>query len=81
MASAYQQWLLLEGFITPTLFDETGNEKVIDEYTFTKLQDKATAEAALKKHWDTFITEQDFADIAAAGLNHVRIPIGYVSTR
>lgn len=24
-----------------------------------------------------WITEQDFSDIAAAGLNHVRLPIGY----
>jgi aryl-phospho-beta-D-glucosidase BglC (GH1 family) len=31
----------------------------------------------LKKHWDTWITESDFAAIAAAGLNHVRLPIGY----
>jgi glucan 1,3-beta-glucosidase len=31
----------------------------------------------LRAHWSTFITEDDFAQIAAAGLNHVRIPIGY----
>jgi glucan 1,3-beta-glucosidase len=31
----------------------------------------------LQQHYDTFITEQDFAQIAGAGLNWVRIPIGY----
>ena len=45
--------------------------------TFTKYQDRSVAEAKLKEHWDTWFTEQDFKDIAAAGLNHVRIPIGY----
>jgi aryl-phospho-beta-D-glucosidase BglC (GH1 family) len=41
------------------------------------LQSKATATAALTTHWNTWITESDFAAIAAAGLNHVRLPIGY----
>ena len=31
----------------------------------------------LKSHWDTFITEESFAQIKAANLNTVRIPIGY----
>lgn len=35
------------------------------------------AYARLQHHWATFYTESDFAQIAAAGLNHVRIPIGY----
>ncbi|KAL0581059.1 hypothetical protein V5O48_000952 [Marasmius crinis-equi] len=71
-------WLVLEPFITPTLFDNTGNDKIVDEYTFGQLApNRAQAEAALKQHWDTFITEEDFAQIAAAGLNHVRIAIGY----
>ena len=30
-----------------------------------------------KQHRDTFITEQDFRDIAAAKMNTVRIPVGY----
>ncbi|KAH6871077.1 glycoside hydrolase superfamily [Coprinopsis sp. MPI-PUGE-AT-0042] len=37
----------------------------------------------LEEHYKTFITERDFAEIAAAGLNYVRIPIGFwaVETR
>jgi len=31
----------------------------------------------MENHYKTFITEEDFADIAAAGLNWVRIPIGF----
>ncbi|KAF9523909.1 exo-1-3-beta-glucanase [Crepidotus variabilis] len=70
-------WLVLESFITPSLFDSTDDARVIDEYTFGKYQDHATALSKLQQHWDTFITEKDFADIAAAGLNHVRLPIGF----
>lgn len=28
-------------------------------------------------HYETFITEEDFANIAAAGLNWVRIPVPF----
>jgi glucan 1,3-beta-glucosidase len=54
------------------LFDNTGNAAIVDEWTFGALQSKATATAALTTHWNTWITEADFAAIAAAGLNHVR---------
>ncbi|KAJ7361425.1 glycoside hydrolase family 5 protein [Mycena albidolilacea] len=70
-------WLVLEPWITPSLFDNTGNANIVDEWTFGSLQSKATATAALTTHWNTWITESDFAAIAAAGLNHVRLPIGY----
>jgi len=70
-------WLVLEPFITPSLFDNTGDSRIIDEWTFCQYQSVTTATNALKHHWDTWITEADFDAIAAAGLNHVRIPIGY----
>ena len=31
------------------------------------MQDRNTAQQKLKSHWDTWITEKDFSDIAAAG--------------
>ncbi len=37
----------------------------------------SAAQSLLEQHWGSWITESDFAQIAAAGLNHVRIPIGY----
>ncbi|TFK41849.1 glycoside hydrolase family 5 protein [Crucibulum laeve] len=70
-------WLVLEPWITPSLFDNTGDSRIIDEYTFGQYQDHTTALATLTAHWNTWITEADFAAIAAAGLNHVRLPIGY----
>jgi glucan 1,3-beta-glucosidase len=33
----------------------------------------------LKTHWDSWVTEDDFRQISEAGLNHVRIPLGYWS--
>lgn len=70
-------WLVLEPWITPSLFDNTGDSRIIDEYTFGQYQDYNTAHAALTNHWNTFITYQDFVNIKNAGLNHVRLPIGY----
>ncbi|KAJ7931496.1 glycoside hydrolase family 5 protein [Mycena leptocephala] len=57
----------------------TGNDAIVDEYTFGGMQDPATALSVLQNHWETWITQDDFAAIAAAGLNHVRIPVGYWS--
>ncbi|THH17376.1 hypothetical protein EW146_g3420 [Bondarzewia mesenterica] len=70
-------WLVLEPWITPSLFDGTNDDRVVDEWTFGQFQSHQTALSTLQNHWNTWITEQDFADIAAAGLNHVRLPIGY----
>lgn len=37
-----------------------------------QILDTDTALSLLEPHWDTWITEQDFKDISAAGLTHVR---------
>lgn len=67
----------MEPFITPSLFEATGNDAIVDEYTFGQMQDYNTAHFALVNHWNSWITEDDFRQISEAGLNHVRIPIGY----
>jgi glucan 1,3-beta-glucosidase len=73
-------WLLLEvctnggelpcvllSRLVPSLFDNTGDSRIIDEWTFGQYQDYDTAQSALLNHWDTFITYQDFVDIKNAG--------------
>ena len=50
---------------------------VVDEWTYTATLGKDEAWNRLNNHWNTWITQDDFNAIAAAGLNHVRIPIGY----
>jgi len=54
-------------WITPSLFDGTGNTGIVDEWTFGQFQDRTTALNKLQNHWNTWITESDFAAIAAAG--------------
>ena len=39
--------------------------------------DMQNARQVLEKHWDTFITEEDFRWMSEIGINTVRIPIGY----
>ncbi|KAJ1591236.1 hypothetical protein NDA11_007423 [Ustilago hordei] len=38
-----------------------------------------SARAYMEQRWDTWITEDDFRNLAAMGINTVRIPIGYWS--
>lgn len=75
-------WFVLEPWITPKIFTDlpqnlAGRDDVVDEYTYSQKLGKSAALERLKKHWNTWITEADFKEIAKAGLNHVRIPIGY----
>ncbi len=66
-------WLVLEKWMTPSLF--TGL-KAEDETAWC-IELGAQAEPILKQHWHTFINRDDFAWLAETGINAVRIPIGY----
>ncbi|KAH9972788.1 glycoside hydrolase superfamily [Lactifluus volemus] len=44
------------------------------------LEDENTALAALQRHWNTWITEDDFVQMAAAGLTHSSIGYWHVPT-
>ncbi|KAF8671218.1 Cellulase (glycosyl hydrolase family 5) [Rhizoctonia solani] len=76
-------WLVLEPFITPALYEpyQNATTPAIDEWTLcTNLAaDKSSGGVAkvLEDHYNTFVTEEDFAQIAAAGLNWVRIPFPF----
>lgn len=71
-------WFVLEPWITPSLFAEWADSKeVVDEYTYTQTLGATEASARLEAHWNSWITQADFNEIAAYELNHVRIPIGY----
>ncbi|GKZ80556.1 exo-1,3-beta-glucanase [Aspergillus niger] len=69
-------WLVTEPWITPSLYDSTGGGAV-DEWTLCQILGKDEAQAKLSSHWSSFVTQSDFDRMAQAGLNHVRIPIGY----
>lgn len=66
-------WLILEKWITPTLFDGL---QATDEYSFC-LENPAETLPRLQRHRDTYITKQDFAWLAQHGINAVRLPVGY----
>ncbi|KAF8147512.1 hypothetical protein K438DRAFT_1989582 [Mycena galopus ATCC 62051] len=70
----------LGGVITPALFQAYPSAP--DEWTLaTLMRADGTLEATMEVHYDTFITEQDIAQIAGAGLNWVRVPIPFWAIR
>jgi aryl-phospho-beta-D-glucosidase BglC (GH1 family) len=72
-------WLNLEPFISPALYQRYPGVAV-DEWTLSVAMAADTANGGLNQiedHYKTFITEEDFAQIAGAGLNWVRIPIPF----
>lgn len=44
-------WLLLEPFLTPSIFLATGDQNVVDEYTYGQKYGSAGAATRLKNHW------------------------------
>ncbi|KAJ5106515.1 CAZyme family GH5 [Penicillium angulare] len=69
-------WLVLEPWITPSIFDAAGGAAV-DEWSLCSVLGQDECRAVLEQHWSSFITQDDFNQIAATGMNHVRIPVGY----
>jgi glucan 1,3-beta-glucosidase len=70
-------WLSLEPFITPSLFEYDSKLGIVDEWSLCSHLGPKTAASTLEKHYATFVTEQTFAEIRDAGLDHVRIPYSY----
>lgn len=67
-------WLVLEKWMSPALFDGTTAE---DEYYLPTQLSREAYEARIKIHRSEYISERDFAAIARMGLNTVRIPVPY----
>jgi len=75
-------WLNTEPFISPALYQKylTNPTPAVDEWTLSTNMRADTAGGGinqLEDHYKTFITEKDFAEVAGAGLNFIRIPLGY----
>jgi len=66
-------WLVLEKWMVPSLFEGLA---ATDETTWCA-ELGAAAEEKLRRHWDSFVTREDFAWLAGHGLNAVRIPLGH----
>lgn len=75
-------WLVTEPFISPSLYDKASIDGTeagtpVDEYNYCKILGSTVAYERLKRHWDTWITEDDIIKIKNYGFNAVRLPIGY----
>eukprot|EP00808_Paulinella_micropora_P024975 g51821.t1 len=74
-------WLVLEPWLTPSRFAQFNDPKdlilPLDEWHFCQRLGRAEATRQLTQHWDTWVTEADIQALAVAGINHVRIPVGY----
>jgi glucan 1,3-beta-glucosidase len=67
-------WLVLEKWMSPGLFHGVDAE---DETQLCRLLDDTTRAERYRVHRDEFVTERDFAHLAALGLDLVRIPVPY----
>lgn len=67
-------WLVLEKWMSPGIFDGTGAE---DEIWLGRKLPADILSAKLKEHRDSYVSEEDFAFIAKHGLNLVRIPVPF----
>ena len=67
-------WLSLEKWMQPALFEGIDGE---DELDFFSQLPEQEACRRLRKHYESYITEDDFSFMAYAGVNMVRIPIPY----
>jgi glucan 1,3-beta-glucosidase len=54
-------WFVLEPWISPSLFQ--GND-AIDEYTMVAAIGKEAAQSKLRDHWNSWITQDDFNQMA-----------------
>ena len=67
-------WLVLEKWMKPDLFEKAGVE---DETWLARKLPADEFAALLKAHRDSYVTEDDFREIAGFGLNMVRLPVPY----
>lgn len=80
-------WLVLEPWLTPTLFyqflstqerfgDKAPEKTAMDIYTFCTALGPEEANRQLRIHWKNWVTEADIAELAGAGVNSLRVPVG-----
>ena len=67
-------WLVLEKWMSPALFEGTTAE---DEYYLPTQLSPEAYEARIKIHRSEYITERDFVTIKSMGMESVRIPVPY----
>ena len=72
-------WMLLEPWITPTMFYSSlglKNKFPIDMYTFCDYYEPNEANNKLRLHWDNWVKEEDIKKLSDNKINLLRVPIG-----
>ncbi|QRV79062.1 Cellulase (glycosyl hydrolase family 5 protein) [Ceratobasidium sp. AG-Ba] len=72
-------WFVQENWMNPSLAECASGPKSSELDVASGWDNPMSARSALEKHWDTWITEDDFVWLAKTGVNTVRLPIGYWS--
>ncbi|CEL59109.1 Glucan endo-1,6-beta-glucosidase B OS=Emericella nidulans (strain FGSC A4 / ATCC 38163 / CBS 112,46 / NRRL 194 / M139) GN=exgB PE=2 SV=1 [Rhizoctonia solani AG-1 IB] len=79
-------WLLVEPWMLPNEWvnkmegercDADCSSCAASEFGLVKKLGQERADQVFEEHWATWFTEKDVDEIVAAGLNSVRIPLGY----
>ena len=71
-------WFVLESWMTPQPWDENGCNKGSDGGSYRLEHCLGNrAKSVMEKHWSSFITENDFAELSQHGINLVRVPVGW----
>ena len=68
-------WLVLEKWMQPSMFADTDAED--ETWYHRRMQKDPELRERRRRHRETYVTEEDFRQIAAAELNLVRIPVPY----
>ncbi|XP_020588424.1 glucan 1,3-beta-glucosidase A-like [Phalaenopsis equestris] len=61
----------------PSVFLLTNVLQLKGEFQVTNAYGSDSAASVMKKHWESFIVEEDFKFVSENGLNGVRIPVGW----
>ena len=72
-------WLVLEPWITPSLFYQFLGSRYkigMDMYSFCEILGPVEANKQLKQHWQNWITNEHIQTLKKEGINLLRVPIG-----
>ena len=74
-------WLVLEPWITPSLFyrflGKTKEDGVgVDSYTMCEALGPVEGNKVMRSHWDSWVTEEHIKELADRNVEIVRLPIG-----
>uniref|UniRef100_A0A6B2L8G9 glucan 1,3-beta-glucosidase n=1 Tax=Arcella intermedia TaxID=1963864 RepID=A0A6B2L8G9_9EUKA len=69
--------MVLESWMTPTLFNQNGVPGGSGEWQFTQQLGKSRSQQVLQAHWDSWVSFGELQKLAQHGITHLRVPVGY----